>query len=237
MADVRTLMLIASLAVLTACGGGEAPTPPVPAPTPVPASAPPACIPKAQVKVQLFGDSTMVGSVAGVYIGDVAGKLQADLDARFGVGATTVELRAVGGTTAADLLAGRDGLNAPWPGSVDGDVVVENHGINDMLYLKDLAGYTANLERLAGRVTLFQTPVRSTEAWWNDAYAQAMRDVAAEHHIPVAEVHEYFRGRQELLSDGVHPTVEGYALLVRDVLAPAVAEQVKALRCMEVSHG
>ena len=54
----------------------------------------------------------MVGSVAGVYIGNVAGKLQADMDSRFGTGVVIVEQRAAGGTTTVDLINGADAVVA-----------------------------------------------------------------------------------------------------------------------------
>lgn len=186
------------------------------------------------VKVQLFGDSTMVGvtkanGVYGVAAHTPTADLQAFFDARYGPGVVTIEDRAVPGTNTTQLVAGTDGMNLPWPQSVNADLVVINHGINDW---PTLGIYEANLEQLAqapARV-VFETPnwvgVYDLSQW-----AQTMRDVAKEHAIPVADTFAYTTDKGALLSDDVHPTDALYSMISVNVMQPAVAGVVSKLRC------
>jgi lysophospholipase L1-like esterase len=189
------------------------------------ASCPPA------VKITLFGDSTMAGyDSRGLVQSTPAVVLQAEMDARFGRGSTVVESRAVGGTTAKQLVAGTDGLNEPWPRSVSAQVVVVNHGINDLTHDGDVTGYKAALRSIAQRTPatlIFETPNVVKEHDLRP-YVQAMRDVAAEYSIQVADT--FALSSTALLSDWAHPTDQGYAFLVRSSLAPAVAKTVARLR-------
>jgi hypothetical protein len=118
MASIKsTLPALLLSVILVACGGGGSDAPPTEAPS--------TCTPIAQVRVQLFGDSTMVGYTAET---DAAAQhapvvmLQQILDARFGAGATLVTVRAMGGTTSGELLNGTDTVNQAWPKSVDADI-------------------------------------------------------------------------------------------------------------------
>jgi lysophospholipase L1-like esterase len=180
------------------------------------------------VRVQLFGDSTQLGwdgvtRRMAKATPDVL--LQRILDARLGPGVAVVANRSVSGTTAVQLAEGTDGLNLPWPQSVDADIVVVNHGINDMRVGNSLAAYRAALETLAktDAVVIFETPNRTT--WPRvDAFVPVMREVAAAHGVPVADVYAYSQGFQML--DWAHPTAEQYANIVADVLAPVVVSQV-----------
>src|SRR6185312_3542923 len=122
------------------------------------------------------------------------------LDARFGAGATLVTSRAVPGTTSQQLRDGTDGTNAPWPQSVAADIIVVNHGINDMqasaaALPETMATYRANLAYFAahtnGAQLVLETP-NVVGGWWSTTpgtapYAQTMRDVATEFHDPIAD--------------------------------------------------
>lgn len=184
------------------------------------------------VRIELFGDSTQYGWDArteGRVPHPPAQVLQAAMDARFGPGAVRVTERAVPGTTAGELLEGRDGLNRPWPADVDADIVVVNHALNDALARVPLARYEETLRDL--HPTVFETPNPVTVDWpWAD-YAAAMRRVAAEQHAPVADVAAWMLARprwRASLVDGVHPDDATYGAIVREVLAPALVPLVEA---------
>lgn len=198
-----------------------------------------------RVKIQLFGDSTLVGTFSGQRVVDHPERvLQAAADAAFGPGQVAIETRAVNGTTSADLLAGRDKRNAAWPSPVDADIVVVNFGINDRGFDMDRHTYRANLRQLAhapARV-VFQTPlptisVRNLYRYLNyrdDSYASEMREVAREMQIPVADAGAFamsiadWKGRY---GDSVHPNAEGYRMIVTKVLAPTLMPIVAETRC------
>ena len=115
---LRALCAVATLA-LAACGGGSSD----PSTGRSKAVLTLGCVPVEQVKIQLFGDSTMVGAGASTNsAGDMPGApapaIQAAMDARFGKGAVLVLGNAVSGTTSQQLIAGTDGVNAPWPQSI-----------------------------------------------------------------------------------------------------------------------
>lgn len=199
---------------LLGCGGGEAQS-----------------CGSAPIVIQLFGDSTMVGWSAAQPQGNPAADLQAYLDRRFGAGRTRVEARAVSGTTATQLVAGTDGLNKPWPQSVAADVLVVNHGINDM-QARDLVGYRAALQSLARgpAVVIFETQ-NATWQWDGSAYAQAMRDVAAANGLKIADTFAFTQDKRQLLSDWAHPTAQLYAMISAATVQPAVGAAVAAMRC------
>jgi lysophospholipase L1-like esterase len=182
------------------------------------------------VRIELFGDSTQWG-----YDGRTerqvphppAQVLQALMDARFGTGRVVVTERAVPGTTAGELLAGKDGRNRPWPQEVDADIVVVNHALNDANTHVPLRRYAETLARL--HATVYETPNPVTVAWNWAPYADAMRRVAADQHAPVADVARWMLARprwQATLVDGVHPDDATYGAIVREVLMPVLAPLV-----------
>lgn len=191
------------------------------------------------LRVQLFGDSTMVGhdgELSRVVEPTPAVLLQRALDARFGRGRVIVESRAVSSTTSVQLIDGKDRRNKPWPASVAADLIVVNHGINDAHFGTPLPAYRANLGRFAaaGVPLILQTPVPGYGRDFPppDEYAAAMREEAERLGVPVADVFEFFVSRpgwKNLVPDGVHPNAEGYALLVGEVLAPVVGDVLAEL--------
>lgn len=206
-------------ATLAGCGGGEL------------------CEP---VRIQLFGDSTQAGfdggtrTMASVPPG-VA--LQAALDERFGAGAVVVEVRAVSGTNSVQLVDGSDGLNRPWPGSVDADIVIINHGINDSYYGTPMVLYAANLRAFTQTraVVLLETPspVHGRD-FTSDKQAEAVRRIAAAYGVQLVDTAAYVQdlpGWRDLIPDGVHPNEDLYGRIARDVLLPAVALHVARLNC------
>lgn len=232
-----TKFILASLLCLaiTACGGGGGDvTPPV--------TQQAACVPKT-VRIQLFGDSTMYGYdsfTQAQAMPSPAQDLQALMDLRFGLGAVVVEVRAVSGTTSAQLLAGTDGLNQPWPQSVHADLVVINHGINDQDPIKGepIDQYEANLRELVKKSpapVIFETPNDAPPGNLRyGAYAQRMEDVAASLGLPVADTFNYVHtvpNWETYFNDGAHPGAAMYGLIVKNSLAPVIEAKIVVLRC------
>ncbi len=221
---MRALLTLAMFVLLAACGGGSADDPLIKVE---------ACMPKKNITVQLFGDSTQLGAGASPGF-KPAQLLQANLDLRFGAGEIQVIDSSVGGTTTLMALNGTNGM-AMWPVGVRGDIVVVNWGVNDSTDYP-VADFKDYVRRLTG-VTIFETPNPIEPSMGNDdAYAQAMREVAAERRIQVADAHAAvlsMPGWQTKFSDGFHhPNDEMYAAIVANALAPAVAAQVLELLCM-----
>lgn len=192
------------------------------------------------VRIQLFGDSTQFG-----YDGKTdkqvahppAAVLQSLMDARFGAGAVIVTERAVPGTTSAQLLAGTDGRNRPWPQEVDADIVVVNHALNDADRHVPLTTYADQLRRL--HPTVYETPNPVTVGWPSPAYARVMREVAAEQHAPVADVETWMLAQphwRERLPDGLHPDDATYGEIVRQVLMPTLEPLVVAAQAARAAH-
>lgn len=213
--------------VLAACGGGEPVTPPESRRVPTPVC-------KAQVTVQLYGDSTQVQAFT-------YGYLQGELDTRFGTGRVQLGNRAVGGTDSLELFIGGDGLNPPWPTGLTADIAIVNHGINDDVKGRTLESYAQRMLAFAqgnGHTRMIiETPnplapyrgFTPTAAW-----AQAGRDAAVEAGVPVADVQAYVLGLPDWeawLVDGVHPTAELQQAIARDVTAPALGDLVDGLLC------
>jgi lysophospholipase L1-like esterase len=190
------------------------------------------------VKIQINGDSVDWGRDGETGLQSVNAPvfaLQRQMDARFGTGVVHVENRAVPGSRADQLIEGTDGLNLPWPGSVDAHITVANFGINDM-FVADVPTYKANLRKLRG-VTVFVTQNPISLPVWGETgqtYAQAMRDVAAELGTPVADVNAYVRSLpnwEAYEADNIHPNGTLYGLIVTNVLLPKLEPLVAKLRC------
>jgi lysophospholipase L1-like esterase len=182
------------------------------------------------VRIQLFGDSTQWGYLAGgngARADEYPEKvLQGLMDARFGEGCVSVSTRAVSGTNSQHLLAGTDGLNLPWPESVSADIVVINHGVNDVAWGIDAATYRGNLRKLSharNAAVVLQTPLPVSTA--SVSYASDMLSVATEEHVVVADANAYAQRQQnwwKYAPDGVHATSEGYRRVATDAVMPVL---------------
>jgi lysophospholipase L1-like esterase len=223
-AGKNAIVALAALAIAACGGGGSDPAPSTPP------DAAPTC--KPVVTVQLFGDSTQ-------WLAFDDGAIQAVLAARFG-NRVIVTNQAVPGTTSAELVAGTDGLNPPWPGNLTADVAIVNHGINDASHHTPEADYAANLRAFAAgngvtRVVL-ETP-NPVASWHtqNDAYTAIGREVAADTGTPLADVQAYVLGLpdwvQLLNDDGVHPSPELQRLIAENVTGPALAPIIERILC------
>jgi lysophospholipase L1-like esterase len=182
------------------------------------------------VRVQLFGDSTMWGTDGATgqqALHPPAARLQVEMDARFGAGKVSVSSRAKGGTTARQLVEGTDGVNQPWPGSVNAEIVVINHGINDMQAHETQGEYLGWLTKLAantaGATLVFETP-NKVKSWDVGPYADTMRQFAASQGLTLADT--YTITDTSMLGDWAHPTDLSYAFIVSQSLAPAVSAAI-----------
>lgn len=181
------LALYLTALLLTACGGGGSP---VVAPTPAP-SAPEA------YTISAYGDSTQ--------------EAQGQPHAASRPGAKVYN-RGVSGTNSAQLLAGTDGRNFPWPEMMrveSAAVVVINHGINDRS--RSVAAYTADLRALVsgaqagGKMVILEMP-NPLAASDFEPHRQGMRDLAISMGVYLCDQ------PRVPLEDGMHPTVEGYKM-------------------------
>lgn len=231
--SIKTIAALLTVTLLQACGGGGS--------NPAQPTQPPAaCTALPQVRIQLYGDSTQMGwdwsdpNNGVIAANNPASALQAFFDAKYGAGKVTVSSRATGGTTAKELVAGTDGLNAPWPQSVQAEIAIINYAITDRTHDDDLPAYRAALEALAiaPAQVVFETP-NQVHAYDLTAYAQTMRDVAAEHGLPVADVFAFTLEPAEfaLMSDWAHPTNALYGDISKHVVQPTVGPLVAKLLC------
>lgn len=206
-------------AALCACGGGGTGSQPDQGPS----APPPTCSPSA-VTVALIGDSTQWGFDGFTkQRADPGALLQADMDTRFGAGAVVATNYGVGGTVASQ---------AP---HVSADIVVENYGINDEDFGVPIEQYRADVAAIGATIVETQIPTLRMPIEDEAAYVAAVvQDAPA-----VADVFGYVLGLPEWESmispDQTHPGAALYALVVRDVLAPAVAAQVAQRRAGQCS--
>jgi lysophospholipase L1-like esterase len=232
-------LAVSLVVLLSACGGGGGGADSQPQ-----QAAPPPCV--SVVKVQLFGDSTMWGYDGAAADGSRAAiypelALLQEAEAKLGPGKLQVETRAVTGTIAERVVLGIDGLNAPWPGSVNGHIAVVSYGINDKFAGVTPESYKASMRKLAvaPAKVVFATPLpmwhASFPGGFSNSFAPEMREVAAELSIPLADESAYamaiptWNGTDA--PDGVHPNAAGYQKLVKDVLAPVVLPLAQAMLC------
>jgi hypothetical protein len=224
-------------ACVAGCGGGSGASPFEPTP---PAQS--SCQPVTTVKLQFFGDSTVggAGAVATSPAGDLihapTTAVQTAMDARFGKGAVLVYNNSSMGTSSVDLINGTDGINQPWPKPVLGDIVVVGHGVVDEVRHTPLQAFQDNEVDFAsiGVPVVLLTPPPTYRDWEDPAYAQAVRNAAAQTHAVLADVHSYMAGLPnpaQYSNDQVHPNDVGYQLIVDNVLMPALVPLVAKLKC------
>lgn len=199
---VMRLLLMASVAFLTACGGGGAsPEAPAKQPTKV-------CPPT--VTVQVFGDSTQ--EQQGNY-------LQLALDLALGPGRVVVENHGLSGTTAAEFPATK---------VKPGAITVVNYGINDSRADgASVEKYKARLRAIAPAI--FETPSPPFDGYaqaMRDVAKELGKPVA-----DVSAGVRAMPGWQARVPDGVHPDPGLYWMISRDMVAPVVADAVKQVSC------
>lgn len=230
---MRNLLALTLCAFLAACGGGGSEPEPVVTTPPVQVCGP--------VKIATFGDSTMSGDVRTKFMQDA-------IDAQLGAGKAIVENRAASGYAAFELLAGSDTVNVRYVDQLaitKPDVVLINHGLNDMAHRRTLEQYRADLDYLVtqaqarGAVVILQTQIpqngsgRFGEAWRVETvkvYAQVMRDVAAYRKTGLVEVMGFVESVPDFAAhvpDGVHQDAYLDGSIYGGPVASALAEAAR----------
>lgn len=226
---MKSIIAVILASTLAACGGGGGGGGSAPVQAPVLKDCP-------VTRIQLFGDSTQYGHdpVLNEHTAiNPTTMLQRAMDIKFGYGKVFVEGRAMPGTTSTQLLNGLDGLNKPWPMSVNAEIVVINHGINDKLKDTGIEQYKYNLRTMAKApaIVVFETPLPIFH--WVTGYDDAMRSVAMEMNIPVIDSNKYalsFADWYQYAPDYVHPTETGTTLIVNNAKMPVLAPIVAKMR-------
>lgn len=155
----------------------------------------------------------------------------------------SVTTRSVEGTTSGQLLNGLDGVNGVWPDDIEGQIVLINHGLNDAKFGTPLAVYRNNLRQMRRRLTsdkiivwITPTPVDTNNVFtdWRDTgtndvapYARVMKEVAQEFRDYVADCNKIENWLSYLDADGVHPTQDGYKLMVNTVIVPTIKQAIR----------
>jgi lysophospholipase L1-like esterase len=132
----------------------------------------------------------------------------------------------VNGSTACDLLEGKDGRHMAWRDQMvasKAKYVLVNFGINDQ-WKYDVERYTECLRSLAriarghGKQMIFETPnpTRDSGPDGLDVYVNAMRLTAAKEGVPVIDQYRYLGdllkgdNPSAICPDGLHPSDEVY---------------------------
>ncbi len=178
--------------------------------------------------IDYYGDSTVWGyaSGSGTQVAQPAPAAFASaLPASAGF---DVHNEGVSGSTACGLLHGTDGQHPPWEQQMAASAasfVIINHAINDE-WQESLPEYQSCLSQLAqiatqhGKQVIFETPnpTRDSGPGGLDVYVQAMRDIAAQEHVPVIDQYayltDYLAGQSPttIAPDGLHPSDAVYVM-------------------------
>jgi lysophospholipase L1-like esterase len=127
-----------------------------------------------------------------------------------------------------DLVVIQFGINDSW---VDGDDSGQESRIGLDAYRENLEFFVTTLQK-RGVAIILMTPnaLGHVHADWRHQrlglYAEAVRELASSHRVPLVDVHRMFRGAENgpdaLLLDGAHPNAEGHRhiadTLVRQIL-------------------
>ena len=196
-------------------------TPPAPVTPPPPATT--------TVWIDYFGDSTAHGDIGNTPY-QVARQPSVVMDENL---PTNYHVRneAVGGASIAELLAGTDGVHAPWTTTVarsNAKYIVMNYAINDSYEPGTTpASYKASyakvidIARAAGKTVILQTSNPTLNNQKDVTFSNAMKEIAAEKNVPVIDVFAYLSqymaanhlGPYQITNDGIHPNQATYILV------------------------
>lgn len=163
--------------------------------------------------------------------------------------ATAIITRSVGGSTARDLLNGNDGANEKWPDSIEADIVIINHGLNDAKQNISVADYKENLSALRNslprnKIIVWVLPTQPNMDLVNDnslpdprvnwnrtnrlqLFINAMREVAITNGDYIADTTDIPDWKSYFIVDPVYPTQEGYRALIKHAIAPAIKKVIR----------
>lgn len=196
-------------------------TPPPPPTTPPPSTA--------TVWIDYFGDSTAHGDIGNTPY-QVARPPSVVMDENLPSN-YNVRNEAVGGASVAELLAGRDGVHAPWATTVarsNARYILMNYSINDSYEPgTTTASYKASyaqvidIARAAGKTVILQTTNPTNNSQKDVAFSTAMKEIAAQKNVPVIDVYAYLSqymaannlGPYQITNDGIHPNQATYILV------------------------
>jgi lysophospholipase L1-like esterase len=207
---------------------GTTPAPaPTPTPTPTPTPVPPPST--TTVYVDYFGDSTAHGDI-GATPYQVARQPSVVMDQNLPAN-YVVRNEAVGGASVKELLAGTDGVHAPWTTTVaksNASYVIMNYSINDSYEVgttvatyKDSYRKVIDIARAAGKTVILQTTNPTLNNQKDVAFSTAMKEVAAEKNVAVIDVFTYISqymatnhlGPYQITNDGIHPNQDIYIMV------------------------
>lgn len=181
--------------------------------------------------LEYYGDSTVYGYASGSTGTQVASPAPSVFAAQLPAAARyAVRNEGVSGTTACQLLQGRDGVHPEWAAQMrdsNAKFVIINHAINDQRadIGESVAAYRtcltslAVIARQAGKIVIFETPNPTDQSGLGlENYVAGMRAVAAEQGLPVIDQYQYLTTLlaggdvRNLMPDGTHPSDNTYAL-------------------------
>lgn len=202
----------------------------------------------AGVSIEQYGDSTTAG--LSFYDGKIQPAKKSSVDFiyvsinnRFGP-AVSIANMGKSGTCAIQLLNGNGDLSA-WPERIKqstASIVTFGYGLNDQStchrtpqqFADDLR-QLVDLTVSAGKLPVLIEPTPSTTPERKDLsdYVGAMNLVAEERKVPIIQHYKIWTSMsnwQSLLSDGVHPTEQGYqikGLTEYQALAPIIIDDLR----------
>ena len=200
---------------------------------PTTSSSDPASIPLEEgiTTIEYHGDSTVWG-----YRSGSGARVATPAPAAFAAALPSpsryvVRNKGVNSADACELLSGGNARYAQsWETSMaesDADVVIINHAINDQWRMgtdqyRSCLNSLANIAKRHGKQVVFETPNPTRDSYPGglDAYANAMKSVAAEHGAPVIDQYAYLMNRlngnyhnvYSIIPDGLHPDEATYIL-------------------------
>jgi lysophospholipase L1-like esterase len=134
-----------------------------------------------------------------------------------------VRNKGVSGTTACDLRDGSAAQPDNWStqmASSDANVVIINHGINDLTKNGNVETYRTCLRDLVttakarGKRVVLETPNPITAEPGLDSFVQAMKTVADQNGVRVIDQYGYllsqYSDASQITPDGLHPTDQVY---------------------------
>lgn len=202
----------------------------------------------AAIGIEQYGDSTTGGLT---YTGSTytsasptaPDTVYLDLNARFGQGSVIVWNRGIAGACARDLVNGTHGYQtfASYLASSQAHIITFNFGMNDGYYCNQtLDQYQAtmtqlvNMTKAAGKIAVLEEPNPTTNSQNPNlpAYVDRLNQVAVATGTPIVQQYRIMTTTPSwkmLLSDGIHPTTEGYTFKARvelQVLTPMVQKLI-----------
>lgn len=183
--------------------------------------------------VEYYGDSTVYGYASGSTGTQVATPAPTAFAQNLPAASRyAVANEGVSGTTACQLLDGRDGKHPDWATQMvnsKAKFVIINHAINDERtdIGENVASYSGCLTSLAtgarkaGKIVIFETPNPTDQSGQGlENYVAAMKTVASNLAIPVIDQYQYLLGKlgpggatgdvRSLMPDGTHPSDATY---------------------------